>query len=241
MRNIWLILTRELSAYVKSPMGWVIAAAVLIIDGILFNAYAMGRGARLSADVVRDFFYFSSGTTLVASVFLSMRLLAEERQTGTIVLLNTSPVREIEIVLGKFFSAFLFLAVLTLSTAYMPLLVKVHGKISWGHLAVGYSGLLLLGAAALSIGVFASSVARSQIVAAVVGAAVLVSMLLLWFLARVTDPPLTDFVAALALHAQNFRPFMEGVLHVKNVVYYLAVSYFFLLLATRVLGARRWR
>lgn len=241
MRNVWLIFARELGAYLKSPMGWVIAAAVLVIDGILFNAYAMGRGAKLSADVLRDFFYFSSGTTMVASVFLSMRLIAEERQMGTMVLLNTSPVREIEVVLGKFFSAFVFLSLLTLATVYMPFLVKVHGKISWGHVVVGYGGLLLLGSAALSMGVFASTLARSQIVAAVLGAAILIAMLLLWFVARVTDPPLKDFVAALALHAQNFRPFMEGVLHTKNVVYYVAVTYLFLLLSTRVLGARRWR
>lgn len=241
MRNALLIARREIGAYVKSPMGWVIAAAVLAIDGILFNGFALGKGAKLSADVVRDFFYFSSGTTMVASVFLSMRLLAEERQTGTIVLLHTSPVREVEIVLGKFFSAFAFLAVLTIATIYMPALVMVRGKVSWGHVAVGYTGLLLLGAAALAIGVFASAVARSQIVAAVVGAAVLVSMLLLWFLAKVTDPPLKAFVMDLSLHANNFRPFMEGVLHLRNVVYYVAVTYFFLLLATRVVEARRWR
>ena len=121
------------------------------------------------------------------------------------------------------------------------LLVLVNGKVSLGHIAVGYAGLLLLASAALAIGVFASSLARSQVVAAVIAAAALVSMLLLWWVAKIADPPLKGFVSALALHANNFRPFMEGVLQLRFVVYYLAVPYLFLLFATKVLQARRWR
>ena len=241
MKSIGIIWRRDLAGYLRSPVGYVIATCILCIDGLLFNAFAMGTEPRLSADVIHDFFFFSSGSTMVASVFLTMRTIAEERQLHTFVLLHTAPIREVEVVVGKFLSAFLFLAVLTLATVYMPLLVKVHGKVSWGHLAVGYTGLLLLGAACVAIGVFASSLAPNQVVAAAIAAAILVSMLLLWMVARVTDPPLKALVASLALHAVNFRGFMSGVLHLRHVLYYLGVTYFFLLAATKVLEARRWR
>ena len=93
--------------------GYIIAAVVLIVDGLLFNAFALGGGEKLSSEVLTPFFYFSSGTTIIASVFISMRLFAEERQTGTLVLLTSSPVHDGEIVLGKFLSALVFLSLLT--------------------------------------------------------------------------------------------------------------------------------
>ena len=232
---------RELGAYLRSPIGYIIAAAVLFIDGILFEGRALGAGKRLSADVLREFFYVSSGTTLIAAVALSIRLIAEERQNQTIVLLNTSPVRDIEIVIGKFLSAFLFLAAIILASIYMPLLIMVRGKISSGHVAVGYLGLLLLGGAALAIGTFATSLARHQLVAASVGATLVGAMVLLWPLSKQLDPPLKSVVASLDLFARHYPPFMSGVLHLRDVVFYLAVTYFFLLLATKTMEAKRWQ
>jgi ABC-2 type transport system permease protein len=236
-----LIARRELRAYLRAPFGYIVAAAMLLVDGLLFQGYALGVGARLSAEVLHDFFYFASGTTMVASILLSMRLLAEERQTGTLVLLNTAPLHDGQIVAGKFLSAFAFVALLTAATVYMPLLVMVNGKVSAGHVVVGYLGLLLLGAATVAIGLFASALARTQVLAAILGAGLLVTMLLLWLVARVTDPPLNGFLAALALHNDRQNPFMLGVLELGNVVYYVAVTYFFLLAAAKTLEARRWR
>lgn len=241
MNATWLIARRELGAYLRTMTGYVIAAAVLIVDGILFNGFAMGGDEKRSSEVLNLFFYFSSGTTMIASVFLSMRLLAEEKQTGTIVLLTSSPVHDRQIVLGKFISAFIFLAMMTLATFYMPALVMVHGKISLGHIAAGYLGLLLLGSATLAIGTFGSAVARSQVLAAIISGGLLVAMIVMWLLARVTDRPLNDVFVALALYHRHFPPFGVGVVHLRDVVYYLAVTYFALFAATRVLEARRWR
>jgi ABC-2 type transport system permease protein len=232
VRAALLIAGREMRAYLRSPFGYIVAAATLLIDGLLFEGFALGAEARLSADVLFDFFYFASGTTMAASVLLSMRLIAEERQTGTLVLMNTAPVRDADIVLGKFLAAFGFVALLTLLTAYMPLLILVNGKISFGHIVVGYVGLLLLGAASIAIGLF---------VAAIAGAGILVVMLLLWLVARVTDPPLSSFMAGLALHNERQSAFMRGLFQLDNAVYYIAVTYFFLLCATKTLEARRWR
>ena len=109
----------------------------------------------------------SFGTTAFASVFISMRLLAEERQTGTLVLLTSSPVHDWEIVLGKYLSALAFLAIVTIASVYIPALIMVNGKVSFGHLFAGYLGVLLVGSATLAIGVFGSALARNQILAAI--------------------------------------------------------------------------
>jgi ABC-2 type transport system permease protein len=241
MNATWLIARRELAAYLRTMTGYVIAAAVLVINGVLFNVRSLGGPELRSSQVVADFFYVSSGTTMIASVFLAMRLLAEERQTGTLVLLTSSPVRDREIVLGKFLSALAFLTLMTLATAFMPALVMVHGKVSLGHLASGYLGLLLLGSATLAIGTFGSALARSQVLAAVISGAMVVGMIISWLIARVTERPLNDVFVAVALYHRHFPPFQVGVVHLRDVVYYLAVTYFALFAATRVLEARRWK
>lgn len=242
MNAIAVISRRELDAYLRSPLGYVVAAIVLLLDGLLFYAEALGpaAGERLSADVLSRFFFNTSGLVAIAAVALSIRLVSEERQTGTMVLLNTSPVRDREIVLGKFLAAFGFLALITLATLYMPLLILVNGRVSWGHVGVGYLGVLLLGGAVLSVGLFASSLTRHQLVAAVAGAALTGAMFLFWPLSMVVDPPFSRVFAALGIHGRHFTGFQLGVLHLRDVVYYLSVTYFFLLLSTRTLEARRW-
>ncbi len=241
MSRVGLLAWRELKASLFSPQGFIVVALVLTLDGLLFNLWALGSDEKLSAEVLYEFFYVLSGTTMVASIFVSMRLLAEEQQSGTAVLLLTSPIRDGQIILGKFLGAWVFLSFLTLATLYMPLLIMVNGKISWGHVFSGYLGLLLLGSASLAIGVFGSAVARSQIVAAFVSGGILVALVLLWMLAKETQPPLSRVFSYLSLHNMHFRSFMSGKVHLRDVVYYVSVTAFFLVAATRMLESRRWR
>ena len=240
MRNALLIAGRELRSYARSPIGWVVAAAMLLLDGLLFQVGAMG-GQRLSAQVLADFFYYISGVTMIGAIALSMRLVAHEREKGTLVLVNTAPVRDGQIIFGKFLALFTFLVLVTLVTSYMPALIFVNGRVSVGHILVGYLGIVLLGASTVSIGLFASAFARTQVIAAVLGAALLGVMLLLWMAAKVSDPPVNNFLLSLSIHHERQKSFMTGVLKLENVVYYLAVTYFFLLAAVRTLEARRWR
>jgi ABC-2 type transport system permease protein len=208
----------------------------------LWNAFALGaQQDKHSAEVLSDFFYFSSGTTMIAAVFLSMRLIAEERQTGTLVLLTSSPVRAREIILGKFFSSLAFLAMITLATAFMPALIMINGRLSIGQVAAGYLGLLLLGSAALSIGTLGSALARSQVLAAILSGAMLVGLIVVWLLAGVSERPLNEVFLALALWGRHFPPFQAGVINLRDVAYYLLVTYFALFASTRVLEARRWQ
>lgn len=239
MRPVLLLARRELAAYLNTAWGYAIMAAVLVIDGLLYNAFAVGDSPRFSADVLEDFFYFSSGTTMIAGVLLTMRLIAEERQTGTIVVLETAPVSETQVVLGKFLGAYGFLALITLLTLYMPGLIFVNGKVSWAQIGAGYTGLLMLGASAVAIGTFGSSLARNQLVAAVIGGSVLVLMLLGWLVSKIADPPVSDVLSYIALFDRHFQPFMRGRVNTESLIFYGSVTFGFLMLSVRALQWRR--
>ena len=144
MNGLRVIFQREINAYLRSSVGYVVAATVLMLNGLLFYTQALGpeAEARVSGQVLAIFFYTASGLTVIASLVLSVRLIAEERQLGTQVLLNTSPVRDWEIVVGKFLAALLFITGITLTTLYMPLMILVNGKVSITQILVGYSGLV---------------------------------------------------------------------------------------------------
>jgi ABC-2 type transport system permease protein len=240
MSRALLVARRELHAYVRSPIGCVIIASALLLDGLLFYWKSLSEKL-LSFEALQGFFWGASGITVTAGLFLSMRLIAEERQNGSFTLLSTSPIQEWEIVLGKFLSAFGMIFVLTALTAYMPALLFINGKVSLGHIAVGYLGLLLLGAASTAIGLFASAITRSQLVAIIIAAVIVAALLMIWIVARVTDPPVNQFLSNIAIWHNNFIPFQRGRLELQGVAYYIAVTYFFLLSATKILEARRWR
>ena len=239
MRNIRLLVGRELRSYFDTSWGWSILVLVLVLDGLLFNAFALGARERLSANVLSDFFYFSSGTTMIAGVLLTMRLIAEERQTGTFTLLQTAPITAAEIVLGKFLGAFSFLSIITLLSAYMPALIFVNGRVSIEQILVGYLGLFSLGAATIAVGPFASAVARNQLLAAVIGACLMVFLLLGWLLGQVIDAPINGIFSYTAIFDRHFQPFMKGRLNTEGLVYYASVCFGFLMLATRSLQLRR--
>jgi ABC-2 type transport system permease protein len=239
MEKIWHIASRELAAYFTTWMGYIIIALTLIIDGLLFNAFALGNSAKLSSEVLESFFYYSSGMSMVAGILLAMRLMAEEKQNGTIVLLFSSPVTERQIIYGKFLSAFLFSMVLHAVSLYMPALIMVHGKISIGHVISGYLCLALLGGLTASMTLFVSTLAPNQLVAAVGGAFIVVVFLVLWMLAKVVDQPLKDIFAWLAIHNDHFTPFGSGVVNLKDLVFYFGMIIFFLESSTMALTGRR--
>ncbi|MEO1174624.1 MAG: ABC transporter permease [Myxococcota bacterium] len=237
---IWWILKRELAYYLRSPIGYIILAVALFLNGLLFNVWAIGTRARTSSEVLSEFFLHTGGVVMVASIFVTMRLIAEEKQNGTLVLLMTSPVKDHELVLGKFLGAFTFVALLAALTFYMPLLLLINGKVSWGHIAAGYTGVLLIAATSVSLGLLSSALAPNQLVAAVSSAGIFVAFTLFWLLSRLAEPPMSDVIRYLSIFDAHFRPFQRGLLTVKDVVFYLALTYTALLISTRVLEARRW-
>lgn len=240
MKPIALIIRRELGAYLRSPFGWVIAAVALLLEGLAFNFFAMGDTARKSAEVLAKFFFWTGGFSTAAGLFLSMRLVAEERQTGTIALLYSSPIRDYQIVLGKFLASFLFLIGIVAATFYMPMLITWHGKINVGQVLAGYLGVLLMAGSGLAIGLFSSTLTKNQVIAIVVGAAITLFLLFCWLIASAIERPLSEVFSWLALYNKHFPPFERGIINTQDVVYYLSVMYFFLFGATRVLESRRW-
>ncbi len=241
MSAILLIARRELGFYFRTWLGYIIIAGTLCIEGLLFNGFAMNGIDKRSAEVLSLFFYLAFGVTMVASIFISMRLLAAERETGTVNLLFSSPVRDSEIVLGKFLAAQTFLTVMLASSVYIPLLVLIAGKVSFAQILVGYFGLWLVGAAALAIGTFGSALTRSQILSVILSALMVVAMIAAWYIGKITERPLSSIFENLALYSLHFPPFQAGVVHLRDVAYFLAITYVALFGATRVLEARRWR
>lgn len=241
MSNVLLLVRRELAAYARTPSGWIIAASILLINGLLFNTRAVGTTPRLSSEVLQQFLIDAGGTTMLAAVLFSMRLLAEERASGTQVLLFTSPIRESEIVLGKFLASLVFLSALVLATLYLPALIFIRGKVSVGHIAAGYTGMLLLGAATLAVGVFASSLAKNQFLAVILAAVFVTTLELSWWIAQITEGSFASVLGYMAPYMKHFHPFRRGLVQLSDVVFYASIVYVSLFAATRVLQSQRWQ
>ena len=241
MRATSIIYRRELGSYLRAPIVWVIAAVLLLADGVFFQAWAL-RGEQLSALVLERYLFVSSFLIGAAGLIFSFRLIAEERQNHSMVLLNTSPVRDHEIILGKFLAALTFLAIVLALSLYMPLLIMKNGKISGAQILVGYLGLFLFGAVSLSIGIFASALTKHQFLALVIGAFLLIVLGNIFQLASKLEPPVRAVVEQSDLWWVRFQSgFMRGILNLKDVIFYVGVTYFFLLLGVKTLEAKRWQ
>ncbi len=236
MRNTLTIARREIQAYFVSPIAYVVAAAFLAIMGYFF---AMILYYSREATMRYTLGNMSTVLLFVAPV-LTMRLLAEEQRMGTIELLLTSPVKDWEVVLGKFLGSLTLYACMLGVSLYFPLMLTIVGNPDAGPVIAGYVGMLLLGGALLSLGVLTSSLTQNQIVAAVLGVVLIVLLWLASALGDVTGPPLSGVFQYLAL-SEHFYDFFKGVIDTRDVIYYLSVIAASLFLATRVLETRRWR
>lgn len=236
-----LIARRDLAAYLAGLYGPIILALFVFLTGLFYNGFALGLSPRPSADVLEDFFFIGGiGTGLVA-VFLAMRSVAEEKQTRTELVLATSPIAEWQVILGKWLAVLAMVALFLVCTLHMPAMILVNGKVSLSQVAVGYTGMLLYGGAVSAIGVFASSLVRSQLLALVLSAGLVLFMVLLWMVSTVTDGAFSDIAQYAAIWDKHFSPFQKGTLALTHVLYYASVTWLFLLLATRSLERRRWQ
>ncbi|MDH4249137.1 MAG: ABC transporter permease [Deltaproteobacteria bacterium] len=238
---ILLIARRELSGYFSGLSGTIILATHLLINGLLFNIFAVGNEIRFSQQVLEEFFYYGSGVGMITAILLGVRLIAEERQLKTLVLLRTSPISERQLVWGKFASALAFFTLTLLLSLYMPALIFLNGKVSLGQIGAGYLGLWLLGGACIAITLLASVWSPSQLVAGVVAGLMVTLLLVSWKLAQVTEEPLKGIFYYSAIHNLHFRAFSRGLINLRDVVYYLAIVAFFLELAVSSMAAWRWR
>lgn len=246
MKGALATLSRELRAYFFSPLAYAILTLFLLVNGFIFwviVSFLSDPRARIGAPLELFFgqtVYFWLVLLCIVPV-LTMRLLAEERKSGTIEVLMTAPVTETQVVLGKYFAALLFYLCLWLPTLVYVAIIARHADVDPGPVAAGYLGVLGVGALFLAVGVFASSVARNQIVAAVLTFALLVLLFSCGLLANlVTGEVLKKAFAYLDLW-QHMDDFAKGLVDTRRLVYYVSGSAFFLFLATRALAANKWR
>jgi ABC-2 type transport system permease protein len=235
MRNAWIVAKRELYATLASPVAYGVAAAFLLLCGVFY----IGGMAQFQDANLQSLFASLSIVLLLLAPLLTMRLLARERDQGTIELLLTAPLRDWEIVLGKFLAAYLFyLAMLALTGLYVPVVV-LYGTPDLGVIGAGYLGLALLGAALLALGTFTSSLTRSQVVAAVLGVGI---GLVLWLLEAIS-PVLgrSREVLAYLTPSGHYYRFLEGIIDTRALVYLASFTLLFLFLSVQALEAQRWR
>lgn len=231
MRNIATIAKRELASYFNSPMAYIVMCAFLLVAGWMFFSplFLIGR-----ADM-RTFFApspFSPSLLLVIfAPAVSMRLIAEERKSKTIELLTTMPVKDAEIIVGKFLGAFGLVLAALLSTFIYAITVRALGPLDWGPVLGGYLGMALFAAALLGIGVLTSTLTDNQIVAFIIGLMVCGALYYIYWLQFLMPSllaPLVEFVSV-SSHLDNLA---RGVIDTRDVLYYLTLAGGGLFLAT---------
>lgn len=238
LRNAGVICRKELASYLTSPMAYVVAAVFLGLSGFFF---ASVLAAQNYADTsIAGFLNAAQFLILLFAAFITMRLVAEEKKLGTWEFLLTAPVRDSEIVTGKFLASLAILAGMLVLTLYYPLLLIVFGDPDLGPIATAYAGLVLMGSAALAVGIFVSSVTSNQIVSAVVSAGILFA---LWALGLAADlaPGAAGEVLRRLAFAGYFPDFVRGIIDTQAIVYYLSLTLLFLFMAVRSIETARWR
>ena len=235
LSNVGPIFRRELRSYFNSPVAYVVIIVFLSIIGWFFtsNLFLMNVATlRIVFELVPLVFLF-----FVPAI--TMRLLAEEMKSGTLELLTTKPVRDIEIVLGKFFAAWTLLAAALAPTLIYAISVGLLGSLDLGPVFTGYIGLLLMGGVYIAIGLFASSLTENQIVAFIISFLIILTLFLLDKVLIYVPEAFASTMEFLAID-YHFSNIARGVIDSRNVIYFGSLLGFSLYLATVSLERRKW-
>jgi ABC-2 type transport system permease protein len=258
MSNVLAIAERELRAYFASPIAWMMIGLFALLAGVFYVttlAYfvqasmqmdsfsAMGQAPQplnINQQLIRPLFLNVSVVALFMLPMLTMRTYAEEKRSGTIELLLTSPLTDWQIIIGKYLGALTLYAVMLLVTVVHVGLLFFYGEPEWRTVVSGYLGMLLMGGAFLSLGLFISSTTKNQIVAA---AMTFAALLLLWTVSWFADSasPTTAAVLRHLSIIEHFDDFAKGVIDTGHLVYYLSFIAFGLFLTAKSVDTERWR
>lgn len=254
MSNVLTIAGRELRAYFASPIAYIVIGLFAALYGAFFVLYlflfveqsmrmgAMGMGGPVNVNqmMLRPLLGNMAVVMLFMLPMLTMRTYAEEKRSGTFELLLTSPLTDLQIVLGKFLGALAVFALMLLISGLNVPLLFLWGNPEWKQIATSYLGLLLMGGSFIALGLFLSSLTRSQVVA---GAATFAIALLLWIVswfgetASETTRTVTSFLSVI----EHYEDFSKGVIDTKHLAYYLSFIVFGLFLTVRSVDSERWR
>jgi len=244
MRNTSTLVVREMGAYFRSPIGYVVPILFWFIGGLRFYLDLRYTGGDLAAalgQLMGGLHFWLLAFLMIPA--LTMRLLAEERRSGTLEMLLTAPVEDWEVVAGKFFGALVFYTFLWLPLVlYLAVVIFLGGDPDLGAIFANLLGVLLLGALFMAVGLFCSSLTSNQIIAALMTAVGLLGISFLPEVARLF-PRVTwiQLVADYLSFFEHFKEFRGGVVDVRPVAYYVTLTGLFLFLTARSLEARKWR
>ena len=254
MNKTWIITWRDFKSNFTSPIGYIFVTAFLGLLGYMFfynlyhfnlqnlqyQQFNMGKGVSISDGIVRPLFGNMNVLLFIIMPFLTMRLFAEEKKIHSLELLMTSPVTITQMVLGKFLSAFLVLALMLALTVFYPIVLAVTGNPDPGPIVGGYVGTLLMGACFIAIGVFCSSLTENQIIAASLSFGFILFFWLVGWASQSLGSTMGEFVNYLSL-ITHYNNFSKGLLDTSDLVFYLSFIGVWLFLTHRVLDSYRWR
>ena len=237
MRTAQAVAWKEIVIYFSSPTAYIVGLIFLALTGFFFSR---DLGNPFPEATMAPFFQGAVIIFILLAPALTMRLIAEEQKLGTIELLLTSPVRDWEVVIGKYLASLAFLLVLVALSFFYAILLFVFASPDPGPIWAGYLGLVLYGAASLSVGLLTSTITSNQIVAAVVAMGILLALFFADLAFGAVGGFAGEIIGEMGLKS-HFDDFERGVVDTKHIVYFLSVTAFFLFLSVRTLESRRWR
>jgi len=246
MRRTWGLYKKEVRSYFVTPLFYVVATVFLCLCGWFFysdlNFFTQfGFGMDILSNFFQLLFVDIATKAMTFTVpLLTMRLFAEERKLGTIELLFTYPLRDSEIVAGKYLAAATIFLIMLAATLVYPVYLYTIQPFSTGVVTSGYSGLLLLGLVFIAVGLFVSSLTDSQVVAGVFSLFLVGALWLMSWNEGAGSERLMNVVKAFSTF-DHFWNFSKGVIDSSDVLYYLLLVALFSILTLRVLESRRWR
>jgi ABC-2 type transport system permease protein len=232
-----IIAWKETRTYFVSPMAYIVMAVYAALAAYYFVTSISGV---LPEATIRGYILPTTFIFTLLSPIITMRLLAEEQKLGTLELLMTSPVRDYEIVMGKFLASMTSLISLLVPTAYLAIVLVWFASPDMGPMLSGYLGIIFFGMATLSVGLFASSLSGNQIVAAVVAMGILLLLSIIDLATSYVGSIFTEIFLQISI-TTHLESFARGVIDTHDMVFYLIFTTFMLFLTVRSLESRRWR
>ena len=239
MLNIPVIAKREIKAYFLSPAAYMVLTSVALTQGLFFAIYA--GGPRVEPDRVLQFvLWVSLYLMVVAAPIIAMRLLSQERADGTVEILMTSPVRVVDVVVGKYVASLLLGVSLMVPLLLQTAFLCAVGDPDPGVIMGGFLGLYLVTAQFLSVGLFCSALTRTQIGSAISGFAVLIALFFVWLTVRDRTSTLARIFRYLAPQ-MHYGSFVKGLVDTRHVVYFVGTTLLFLVWTMLATRSARWR
>jgi len=252
--NVAAIFQKEWRHYFGSPIAYVALFAWTILFGAFFTAglsYFIEQTARMGPEssraslnewLIRGLLHNTSVVAMFIAPMFTMRLFAEEKRQGTMELLSTLPLTDLQIVLGKFLAAVAVYALMILASLLNLIVLWVYStpKPEWKPVATGALGLLLMGSCFIALGTFLSNLTKNQMVAGILSFCMVLGLLILGWVEDPMAGPVRKTIAYLAVTA-HFQDFVKGVINVKDVVFYLSFAAFGVFLAHQSVASQRWR